>query len=280
MAQLNVIDSQKGRSLLGIKRKAHQVLAVSNQQGSLSWYFDIFIISLIFLNVLAIVLESVVPIRQTYGQQFFLFEVFSVVIFTVEYVLRIWTANLLPKYSKPVAGNLEFAFTPLAVIDLLAVLPFYLPFLGVDLRFLRMLRMLRIFRLFKIARYLKALKIMKRVLDKKKEELIISLIFTIFLLLMASTLMYYVENEAQPENFSSIPETMWWGIATLTTVGYGDIYPITGLGQFLGGVIAIIGIGLFALPTGILAAGFSEEITNESSNSKVCPTCGRGSYNE
>lgn len=163
----------------------------------------------------------------------------------------------------------------MAIIDLLAILPFYLPFVGVDLRLLRMLRLLRIFRLFKIARYLKALNLMKRVFSKKKEELIIALIFTIFLLLIASTLMYYVENEVQPENFSSIPETMWWGIATLTTVGYGDIYPISGLGQILGGVIAIIGIGLFALPTGILAAGFSEELSQVKFKENNCSTCGK-----
>lgn len=87
--------------------------------------------------------------------------------------------------------------------------------------------------------------------------------------------MYYVENKAQPENFSSIPETMWWGIATLTTVGYGDMYPVTGLGHFLGGIIAIIGIGLFALPAGILASGFSEEFSRNKFNSNTCPTCGR-----
>ncbi|MDT0648112.1 ion transporter [Zunongwangia sp. F260] len=256
-----------------MKRKIYKILAISKHSGDPSWYFDIFIISLIFLNIAAIILESVAPLKHKYQEQFFLFEVFSVVIFTVEYLLRLWTANLEPKFSQPIVGRIKFAFSPLAMIDLLAILPFFLPFLGVDLRLLRMLRMFRIFRLFKIARYLKALKLMKRVLDKKKEELMISLIFTIFLLLMASTLMYYIENEAQPENFSSIPETMWWGIATLTTVGYGDIYPITGYGQFLGGVIAIIGIGLFALPTGILAAGFSEEISSGERKAESCPTC-------
>lgn len=138
-----------------------------------------------------------------------------------------------------------------------------------------MLRIFRIFRLFKIARYVEALSFITRVFKKKKEELVISLIFTLFLLIIAATLMYYVENEAQPENFASIPETMWWGIATLTTVGYGDIYPVTPAGQFLGGVIAIIGIGLFALPTGILASGFSEEIASTKQQQDCCPTCGR-----
>lgn len=226
------------------------------------------------MNIIAIVLESVASIRQDYQQQFYLFELFSVIVFTVEYLLRVWTANVLPRYSSSVTGNIKYALTPLAVIDLLAILPFYLPLIGVDLRLLRMLRMFRVFRLFKIARYLKAIKLMKSVLDKKKEELVISLVFTIFLLLMASTLMYYIEHEAQPENFSSIPETMWWGIATLTTVGYGDIFPVTGLGRFLGGLIALIGIGLFALPTGILAAGFSEEISQSEIEKGNCPTCG------
>lgn len=256
------------------KQKIYQILTVSDRKGNLSWYFDIFIITLIFLNIVAIVLESVAPLRDEFNTQFYYFEIFSVFIFTVEYLLRVWSANADERYTRSLTGNLKFALTPMAIIDLLAVLPFYLPFIGIDLRVLRMLRMMRIFRLFKIARYLTALSLMKRVFSKKKEELVIALIFTIFLLLMASTLMYYVENEVQPENFSSIPETMWWGIATLTTVGYGDIYPISGLGQVLGGIIAIIGIGLFALPTGILASGFSDELSQVKLKNNNCPSCG------
>lgn len=258
-----------------VRRRIHNILSVSKKTGDLSWYFDVFIISLIVLNVIAIVLESIAPLRLEFKTYFENFEIFSVVIFTVEYVLRVWTANLIPVYKKPVAGNIKYALTPLAVIDLLAILPFYLPFVGVDLRLLRVLRIFRIFRLFKIARYVEALSFINRVFGRKKEELIISLIFTLFLLLFASTLMYYVENEVQPEVFSSIPETMWWGIATLTTVGYGDVYPITPLGHLLGGVIAIIGIGLFALPTGILASGFSEEISRRKQQGETCPTCGQ-----
>ena len=147
--------------------------------------------------------------------------------------------------------------------------------MGVDLRLLRVLRIFKIFRLFKIARYITALSLINRVMKDKREELVVSLIFTVFLLLIASTLMYHVENGAQPERFSSIPETMWWGIATLTTVGYGDMYPITALGKILGGVISIIGIGLFALPTGILASGFSEELARRKEGAEVCATCGQ-----
>ena len=211
--------------------------------------------------------------RLQYEQQFKIFETFSVVIFTIEYLLRLWTANIDPRFTKPFTGNLKFALTPFAIIDLLAILPFYLPFFGIDLRLIRMIRIFRLFRIFKIARYIKALTLIKNVFYKKKEELVISLVFTLFLLLIASTLMYYIENEAQPEHFSSIPETMWWGIATLTTVGYGDVYPITSMGKILGGVIAIIGIGLFALPTGILASGFSEELSHRKLKVDHCPNC-------
>lgn len=256
-----------------MKVRIYNILTVSKKPGDLSWYFDMFIIILIILNVIAIVLESIEPLRKQFQIQFDYFEFFSVIVFTIEYILRIWTANLIPEYKKRITGNLKFALTPLAIIDLLAFLPFYLPFIGIDLRLLRILRIFRVFRLFKIARYIEALSFIIQVFKKKKEELVISLIFTVFLLLITSTLMYYVENESQPENFSSIPETMWWGIATLTTVGYGDIYPITPFGQFLGGVIAIIGIGLFALPTGILASGFSEEISRRKLQDDYCSTC-------
>lgn len=274
MKKTEQVLNTHGNTVTKQKQKIHQILTVSDRKGNLSWYFDIFIITLIFLNIVAIVFESVAPLKHQFNKQFYYFEIFSVLIFTAEYLLRVWSANVDIRYSRLLNGKLKFALTPMAIIDLLAVLPYYLPFVGIDLRVLRMLRMMRIFRLFKIARYLTALSLMKRVFSKKKEELVIALIFTIFLLLIASTLMYYVENEVQPENFSSIPETMWWGIATLTTVGYGDIYPISGLGQVLGGIIAIIGIGLFALPTGILASGFSDELSQVKLKNNNCPTCG------
>ncbi|MDQ3101703.1 MAG: potassium channel family protein, partial [Bacteroidota bacterium] len=126
---------------------------------------------------------------------------------------------------------------------------------------------------FKLARYMNALNMIRHVFKEKREELTISLIFTLFILLMTSAMMYYVENAAQPEAFVSIPQTMWWGIATLTTVGYGDVYPITPLGKLLGGAIALIGVGLFALPAGILASGFGEELAHKKKH-HTCPNCG------
>lgn len=258
-----------------MKRRIHQILAVSHERGNLSWWFDIFLISLISLNVVAIVIESVESIRQEYAAFFYNFELFSVFFFSAEYVLRLWTANEYPQYQRPVLGRLRYAVTPMAIVDLLAILPFYLPLIGLDLRFVRMMRLFRLFRLFKLARYVKALRIIINVFEEKKEELFISIIFTIFLLLFTSTFMYYVENEAQPDNFSSIPQTMWWGIATLTTVGYGDVYPVTTFGKLLGGAIAILGIGLFALPAGILASGFSEHLAKSKEEGKRCAQCGQ-----
>lgn len=257
---------------MSFKKRTYEILNVSREKGDLSWWVDLFLITLISLNALALILETVESLSQQYSAFFYYFELVSVVVFSIEYVLRVWSANENPKYRKPVAGNFRYALTPLAVIDLLAVLPFYLPLLGFDLRIARTLRLFRLLRLFKISRYTKALRHINTVFQDKREELTISLTFTTLLLLLASTLMYYAEHDAQPEAFSSIPETMWWGIATLTTVGYGDVYPVTAIGKLLGGVIAVIGIGLFALPTGILASGFSEELSkNKKAN---CPHCG------
>jgi len=256
------------------RHKVYEILEVSKQRDDLSWYVDVFIMTLIVLNVIALILESIEPLLLQYRTFFFWFEAISVLIFSIEYILRIWSANEDPRYRKPFTGNIRYAFTPLLIIDILAILPFFLPFLGIDLRSFRILRIFRIFRIFKVARYIKALTLINDVVREKREELAIAIFFTMFMLLITSTVMYYVENSAQPEQFSNIPETMWWGIATLTTVGYGDVYPITPIGKLLGGMIAIIGVGLFALPAGILASGFSDQLSKSRNDYKYCPHCG------
>lgn len=255
----------------------YEALEVSDEKGNLSWYVDFFLMMLIGLNVLAFVLETVDRINDISPAFFLYFEYFSVVVFTIEYILRIWTADINPKYSNVLTGRIKFAFTPLAMIDLLAILPFYLPLLGIDLRFLRILRMFRLFRLLKFARYIEALEVLGNVVKRQKESLIMSLVLLFFLLLFTSSAMYFVEHETQPDAFSSIPATMWWGIATITTVGYGDVYPLTDLGRTLAGVIVILGIGMIALPTGILVSGFMEhleEARQEEKGIKFCPHCG------
>lgn len=216
------------------------------------------ILLVILINVGALVVETLPGWTDRYGRIFFWVEWGSVIVFSVEYVLRLWSVVERKGYERPWSGRLRFALRPMMLIDLLAVLPAYLPLLGLDLRVLRVLRLMRVFRVLKVARYSQALQVMGEVLEKKREQLLITLSGLAILLLIASCLMYYAEHDHQPEKFSSIPATMWWAVATVTTVGYGDVYPITPIGRLIASVIAILGIGLFALPAGIIASGFSE----------------------
>jgi voltage-gated potassium channel len=237
-----------------------------------------FLMALILLNVIAVILETVAEIATRYHALFYWLEAFSVIVFTVEYLLRLWVCTLDPRSRGTVSGRVRYALTPMAMVDLIAILPFYLPaVLPLDLRMARMLRLLRLFRLFKMARYAESLNTFNEVIRNKKEELVISIIVLLILLLFSSSLMYVVESEAQPDKFASIPATMWWSVATLTTVGYGDVFPTTVLGKLLGAFIAILGIGVFALPTGILATGFAEAIQRRRQKEPdpvLCPHCG------
>lgn len=228
------------------------------------------------LNVIAVILESVKSLAVKYFDLFKLFERISITIFTFEYLLRIWACNSIDEHKGSIMGRLKFMISPLAIIDLLSILPFYLPFvIALDLRFIRSIRLFRIFRLFKITRYSIAMRTLEKVLSSKWQELFVTLFIGLILLIITSSLMYFAKYEAQPNNFSSIPSSMWWGVVTLTTVGYGDVYPITGIGKLLGIFTAILGIGMFALPAGILGSGFLDELQNSKSTSlKICPKCG------
>jgi len=238
---------------------------------------EIGLLILIFANIIALMLEWVPQLNNRYADVFRHFEIFSILVFTVEYLLRVWSSVENPLYHKPVIGRLRYMSSGMAIIDLFAVLPFYLAFLPIDLRFIRIIRFFRVFRLLKIARYLKALNLIQAVLRERREQIYLSVMFIFFLLVIVSTLMYYVENEAQPQVFSSIPASMWWGIETLTTVGYGDMLPVTLYGRILGGMISVLGIGLFALPAGILSSGLTEHLqkNGKDQTSKKCPHCGK-----
>jgi voltage-gated potassium channel len=237
--------------------------------------YNIGMLILIVLNVLSVILETEPDLFQKYKPYFVGFEVFSVFVFTVEYVVRLWVCTEEPKYRMPVRGRIRYALEPLTLIDLFSFLPFYIPFVSVDLRFIRSVRLIRIFRVFKMGRYSESLNTLSRVIKAKKEELAVTLYAGFILLIIASSFMYLVEHEAQPEVFSSIPAAMWWGAVTLTTVGYGDVYPITLLGKMLGACIAMLGIGLFALPAGIIASGFAAEIQTKAKKILKCPHCGK-----
>ena len=252
------------------KEKVLRTLDKGNESDHISKAFDSFIMALILLNVLAVILETVESIHDDYGAWFDYFEIFSVIVFSIEYLFRVWACTAIEKYKHPVWGRVRYIFSIEAIIDLLAIIPFYLPLLigHSDGRVIRILRLLRLFRIFKLGRYSLAFSLITDVVRKRKEELVVTLTLLVIMLIFASTLMFYIENEANPEAFPSIPQTMWWGVATLTTVGYGDVYPITALGKVLGAVIAVLGVGLFALPAGIIAAGFESELSDRKKKKK------------
>jgi len=260
-----------------IKKLIFETLEISHTASLISQIVSISIILLIIANVIAVILSSDKYLNEQYGNFFSDFETASVLIFTLEFILRIWTCTVSERYKKPVAGRIKYILTPLSVIDLLAILPFYLPMVvTLDLRFLRALRLFRIFRLFKIARYTKALKSFSYVLVNQREKLLTTLFVLTILIVVSASLLYIVENEAQPEVFSSIPHAMWWAVVSLTTVGYGDMYPITTLGKIISSVIMVLSIGLFAIPAGIIASGFTqEEIKEDESKKIICPHCNK-----
>lgn len=259
------------------RQRVYQVLngATSDQTGRT---VSLGLIALILLNVLAVMAESVAGIRASYGDWLTAFEVFSVTVFVIEYLFRIWSCTADPLYPRPLFGRIRFALTPLAIVDLFAVLPTLLLWggIGMDLRFLRILRLARLLRVAKLGRYSRALQSMGLAVRSKREELLMAVVLMVMILVVASSLMYIAESDQQPEAFSSIPATMWWGIMTLTTVGYGDVYPITALGKLTAAVIAIAGIGLFALPAGIVGSAFVELREQQKAKQEgACPHCGK-----
>jgi voltage-gated potassium channel len=258
------------------RRRVWEILEVARPGDRASERFDIGIRVLIALNVLAVVLETVPAVGRPLFAAFLAFEVFSVAVFTVEYMARVWSSVESPAFGRPVRGRLRFARTPLALIDLLAILPSLLPMLGMDLRILRGLRLLRLFRILKLTRYSRSLLTMGHVFRRAREPLVITLSATGLAVLIASSIMYYAEHAAQPELFSSIPAAMWWGVVTLTTLGYGDMYPVTTLGRALGGVFAVSGILLIALPTAILGAAFIDVVREDAASPGLNEATGAG----
>ncbi len=272
-----------------IKETVFQIIEPS--KGNLaSKIVDLIIIVLIVANTVIVIAETF-DLPEGVSKAMGIFEGISVIIFTVEYLLRVWTSDLLHPEMNPLKARLKYVFSFMAIVDLVAILPFYLPLVfPIDLRIIRIMRVVRLFRIFKINRYTNALRIIALVFKNKSAQLVSSVFVVGLLLVIASVLMYNIETEAQPDAFSNAFETMWWAVSTLTTVGYGDVYPITVAGKMLSTVIAFLGIGLVAVPTGIITAGFTEIVTEEEKAKKAkeaqalqqnqtdcksyCPYCG------
>ena len=202
-------------------------------------------------------MESHVSIRNVYGNYFNVFEAISIYIFSFEYLYRIRLAYL----DKRMKGVKKYIFSPFGLIDLISILPFFLnQFVKVDGRFLRILRLFRLTRIFKLGRDSSSLQLFVSALKGVQNELKCTLFLSALAILFSASAIYYLENEVQPEKFSSITESIWWATVSLATVGYGDVYPVTVGGKVFASVISLIGIGIVAIPTGIISASFVEEI--------------------
>ena len=275
-----------------IKEKTADMLQKDDGDSKASLIVDWAIMVMIFLSVLAIILESFKDLSDRYYGAFRAFEAFTVLFFTVEYILRIWTADV--KYPDSRFPRLKYLFSFMAFMDLLAILPWYLPFISADLRFLRFVRMTRLLRLtrvVKLGRYLSALQSIKRVIRLSASRLVAAVILCLTVMLLSAIIIYTVESPVQPEQFPNVLSSLWWAVMTLTTVGYGDVYPVTSVGRFFAGVISLVGIGIIAITTGIIAAGFTtvmpkeekeeiEEIEKEVEGEEefklsYCPYCGK-----
>lgn len=205
-------------------------------------------------------------------------ETLFVVLFSVEYAMRVWTAELIYPHLSPWKARLRYMFTPMAIIDLLSIVPFYLPLVGVRGESLKLIRLVRLLRVFKINRYTSSLTLIWIVLKTRATQIISSVMVIVVLMFMAAMVMYDIEHLAQPDKFDNALSAMWWAMATITTVGYGDIYPITTLGRVLGAFITFMGIALTAIPTGIISAGFIEQsnLRKKEKNSEMfCSQCGQ-----
>ncbi len=220
---------------------------VEGSESSKARAFDIFIQVMILLSIVTFSLETVKELEESYRSTFHVLEIVSVSIFTAEYFLRIFLSK----------NKFKFIFSFFGIVDLLAILPFYLT-IGVDLRTLRILRFLRLFRIFEVTRFQAATERISNALRLAKEELILFLLMSGTLIYVSAVGIYYFENEAQPESFSSIFHSLWWAVITLTTVGYGDVYPITVGGRMFTFLILIIGVGIISIPAGLIAAALNQ----------------------
>lgn len=226
-----------------------------------------FICGLIVASIVFAILETESTLTDQYDELFTTFEQILTVAFLVEYTIRLWICVENPLYQNG-WGRLRYAYSPIAIIDLIALAPALLSIAGSGTFVLRLFRLVRILRLARLGHFSLAMKHIGAALNSRRYELMLSGCMAILLLIISSVLLFLIEGTVQPKSFGSIPRAMWWAIATLTTVGYGDVFPVTALGRVVAGITAVFGIGLIALPTGILASAFSDSMNRNKSSSE------------
>lgn len=259
------------------KKRIFEIIQIGKDTDFVSRAFDFVIMGAILINLIIAIAETY-PQMEPYEHWLYIAETVTVVLFTVEYGLRVWTANYLFPQRKRSSAIRRYVLSLSGIVDLLSFLPFYLPFFFPSgIVAFRIFRVVRILRLFRVNRYYDALNVITRVLERKKNQLLSSVFIILVLMVAASLCMYSLEHKAQPEVFANAFSGFWWAVSTLLTVGYGDIYPITLAGRLFGTVITFLGVGMVAIPTGILSAGFVEQMSElQMKEEKVyCPYCGR-----
>lgn len=246
------------------RKRSYQILEIEHH--GLAFFVNTILMLFIALTLVVVFIETIPTIHQLYNGWFYGFEVVSLIVFSFEYITRVWaSAEINP--DKPWASRLNYILSPLALIDFLAIAPFYFGlFIQIDTRYLRVVRLLRV---LKFTRYSRSLSTLLQVLKNELPGIISALSILLMLIVLASSALYLVEHKAQPHAFGSIPQAMWWATITLTTVGYGDVVPVTMFGKVLGMVITILGVGIAALPAGIIASGFTTEMQNRRDEFRV-----------
>ena len=250
------------------ERSLYYLVDEKDESNRLSKGFNYFLMALIILSVGEMALETDDEIFLPYREYFNIFDFFTVMVFTVEYAIRISTAHLDPENAGKTRWQSirSYIFSFAGLIDLISILPFYLNYSNIDLRVLRMLRLLRFLRVFKITRYNNSMKLVVDVIRDKSSEIGVIMGLIIIIMIISSFLMYYAEHDMQPEAFPNVLGCLWWAIVTMTTIGYGDVFPVTMVGKIIGSTMALLGIGLVAMPTGIISAGFLEKVNERKEN--------------
>jgi voltage-gated potassium channel len=262
-----------------MRRRIYEILTNPRPGDGFGRAISIALLLLIAANVIASIVETDAALAQSAQPFFYWFEWASVVIFTIEYALRLWSCTTDPRFKALIRGRVRMAFTPMAIIDLAAIAPFYFDLLlpgTLDLRFLRALRLLRFLRLLRSSRVAGAFATVTRVLQTRRIELAVSMAVVVVAMLISAGAIYIAERNEPGTPFTSIPHAMWWSIETITTIGYGDMIPTTPVGKVIGGVVGFVGICAVALPVGILSSGFIDELNRrrkESAASTALPSC-------
>ena len=252
------------------RKRLFDIIEVGSDYDVYSRAYDFVNAGAILLNIIASILYTFDEWRAQYGVLLMIVIQVTIAFFAVDYLLRIWTAKFQFKGEKEIRAISKYVFSTAGIIDLLSFLPEYLPFFfPAGAVAFRMVRIIRIFRLFRINRYYDALNVISEVLKSRKQQLISSVFIIVMLMIASSLCMYSLEHEAQPEVFSNAFSGIWWAASTLLTVGYGDIYPVTMLGKIFGIFIAFLGVGMVAIPTGIISAGFVEQYSDIKKRSRI-----------